>query len=79
MKYIVITDEPIVLEKIKLQGHNEIRELSDEDHIGESGIFTVTQGIYNCPKCHMCVGTINRTVKYCCECGCFNEDYETIY
>ena len=71
MKYIVITDEPIVLEKIKLQGHNEIRELTNFDYIGESATFiSATNGIICpiCGNCHPCFAPI----RYCSYCGCAN-------
>ena len=72
MKYIVITDQPIVLEKIKLQGHNEIRELSYFDHIGESAQFELLGGSFICPKC----GQAHPSwlfVRFCVNCGCQNE------
>ena len=71
MKYIVITDEPLVLEKIKLQGHNEIRELTNFDYIGENATFISLTGSTICPKC----GThhpVFAQIRYCSYCGCAN-------
>ena len=72
MKYIVITDQPIVLEKIRLQGHNEIRQLEDNDYLGESGKFIEIAGAWICPKCGQSFG-IWYPPKYCISCGCRNE------
>ena len=74
MKYIVITDQPIVLEKIKLSGHNEIRELTDEDHYGESAEFLTLYGGYVCPKCGQSYPSALCIIPYyCMRCGCRNE------
>ena len=74
MKYIVITDETIVLEKIKLQGHNEIRELPEDDHIGESAPFFNIYGGTVCPKCGQTYPAALCVIPYYwMRCGCKNE------
>lgn len=78
MKFLVNTDEPLVLEKIKLNKRVSIRFIEDDDGYGEEMPFEFTETDYmliaECPKCGRRFGTAKSegAVKFCPWCGVKN-------
>lgn len=79
MRFLVVTDEPLVLENIKLNNRCSIKELEDtDDNYGFDAEFAVAEvdpneGLYayTCPKCGRVLASREKA-NYCSHCGLRN-------